>query len=129
MARCPDGGGRTVNLTDRPLSELYRDDQRRLHAREVDVIIARHRMNIEAHRLLAETKPFRKDLQMTRREELMRNMHEATTNLTNARQSLEDAKFLARNGMANNLTFCTHVEASAFHNWLKAGDALKNFRG
>jgi hypothetical protein len=59
----------------------------------------------------------------------MRNMHEATARLATARQSLDDAKFLARNGMANDLAFCTHVEASAFHNWLRAGDALKNYRG
>jgi hypothetical protein len=59
----------------------------------------------------------------------MRNAQEATARLATARQALEDAKFLARNGMADNLAFCTHVEASAFHNWLKAGDALKNYRG
>jgi hypothetical protein len=59
----------------------------------------------------------------------MRAAQEATANLANARQSLEDAKFLARNGMANNLTFATHVEHVAFHNWLRAGDALKNYRG
>jgi hypothetical protein len=58
----------------------------------------------------------------------MRNAQEATARLATARQSLEDAKFLARNGMANNLTFCTHVEASAFHNWLRAGEALSRVR-
>jgi hypothetical protein len=58
----------------------------------------------------------------------MRTMHEATANLANARQSLEDAKFLARNGMAHNLAFCTHVEHVAFHNWLRAGEALSRVR-
>jgi hypothetical protein len=59
----------------------------------------------------------------------MRNAQDATTNLANARQSLEDAKFLARNGMANNLAFATHVEHVAFHNWLRAGAAFQNYRG
>jgi hypothetical protein len=36
-----------------PLSRLWTEDQRRLHAREVD-LIARHRMVFEAHRLAAE---------------------------------------------------------------------------
>jgi hypothetical protein len=39
---------------ERPLSELYSETQRRLRAREVDLILARHRMNFESHRLLAE---------------------------------------------------------------------------
>jgi hypothetical protein len=42
----------TIDL--RPLSELYREEIRRLRAREVDAIIARHRMNFESNRLLAE---------------------------------------------------------------------------
>jgi hypothetical protein len=65
---------------------------------------------------------------VTRREELMRNAQEATARLAIARQSLEDAKFLARNGMTNNLAFCTHVEASAFHNWLQISEALSRVR-
>jgi predicted aminopeptidase len=59
----------------------------------------------------------------------MRNAQDATANLTNARQCLEDAKFLARNGMANNLAFATHVEHVAFHNWLRAGEAFQSYRG
>jgi hypothetical protein len=75
-----------MNLTDlRPLSELYREDQRRLHASEVDVIIARDRMNIEAQRLGLVLASIPKDLRMTRREELMRNAHEATARLATAR--------------------------------------------
>jgi hypothetical protein len=44
-----------MNLTDlRPLSELYREDQRRLRAREVDVIIPCHRIFHSLHRLANE---------------------------------------------------------------------------
>jgi hypothetical protein len=39
---------------ERPLSELWTEDQRRLRARELNVILARHRMNYDAHRLLTE---------------------------------------------------------------------------
>jgi hypothetical protein len=49
-------------------------------------------------------------------------LRNATARLANARQSLEDAKFLARNGMANNLAFATHVEHVAFHDWLRVGE-------
>lgn len=44
----------------------------------------------------------------------------ATAALVTARRSLADAKFLARNGMANNLTFATSVEITAYHRWLRA---------
>ena len=44
----------------------------------------------------------------------------ASAALVTARQSLADAKFLARNGMANNLTFATSVEITAYHRWLRA---------
>jgi hypothetical protein len=63
-----------------------------------------------------------------RKQALFREFQAATARLASARQSLEDAKFLARNGMANNLTFATHVESSAFTCWLKAGDAFTNAR-
>jgi hypothetical protein len=43
-----------MNLNLRPLSELYREDQRRLNAREVDAIVTLHRASFEAHLLLAE---------------------------------------------------------------------------
>lgn len=39
---------------ERPLSEFWTEHQRRLHAREVDHIIARHRMICEQARLAAE---------------------------------------------------------------------------
>lgn len=37
-----------------PLSKLWTEHQRRLHAREVDLIIARHRFAFEQARLAAE---------------------------------------------------------------------------
>jgi hypothetical protein len=40
---------------ERPLSDFWTEHQRRLHAREVDLIIARHRMVFEQARLAAET--------------------------------------------------------------------------
>jgi hypothetical protein len=61
---------------------------------------------------------------VTTRSKLICEAQEATANLAAARQSLEDAKFLARNGMANNLAFATHVEHVAFHNWLRASAKL-----
>lgn len=39
---------------ERPLSEPWTEAQRRLHAREVDLIIARHRVVFEQARLAAE---------------------------------------------------------------------------
>jgi hypothetical protein len=42
----------TIDL--RPLSELYREEIRRLRPREVDAIIARHRLSYSIHRLTAE---------------------------------------------------------------------------
>lgn len=39
---------------DRPLSALWAEDQRRLHARELNAIIALHRANYQARRLAVE---------------------------------------------------------------------------
>lgn len=57
---------------------------------------------------------------------LLENLKSATADLAIARQSLEDAKFCARNSMDNNLTFATSVEHTAYHAWLRAGAALHN---
>jgi hypothetical protein len=46
--------------TDRSLSELYTADVTRLRRAEINAIIARHCVNVETHRLAAETKPSRK---------------------------------------------------------------------
>jgi hypothetical protein len=63
-----------------------------------------------------------------RQQSLLTELHAATARLTSARQALEDARYLARNGMANNLTFATHVEHVAYHNWLRTGEAFVNAR-
>lgn len=39
-----------------PLSKVWTEQQRRLHAREVDLIIARHRVVLEQTRLAGEVK-------------------------------------------------------------------------
>jgi hypothetical protein len=62
---------------------------------------------------------------MTRREELMRTVQATTARLATARQGLEDAKFLARNGMASDVGFATYVESGAFSNWLRASEAFQ----
>jgi hypothetical protein len=49
-----------MNLTiERPLSELYTADITRLRHAELNAIIALHRVNFEAHRLLAEAEKHR----------------------------------------------------------------------
>jgi hypothetical protein len=59
---------------------------------------------------------------------LLENLKSATAHLATARQSLEDAKFCARNNMDNNLVFATSVEHTAYHAWLRAGAALNAAR-
>jgi hypothetical protein len=68
---------------------------------------------------------------VTRREELMRNVQVATTRLAAARQSLEDARFLARNCMAGDgpVVIALHVERGAFNHWLKVSEAFQACRG
>lgn len=58
------------------------------------------------------------------RARLLEDLKSATTELAAARQSLEDAKFFARAGMANNLMFAVHVENTTYHRWLRASAAL-----
>lgn len=62
------------------------------------------------------------------RARFLEDLKSATTDLTAARQSLEDSRFLARNGMANNLTFATTVEHTTYHRWLRASAALVGAR-
>jgi hypothetical protein len=45
-----------MSLTnERPLSDFWTEEQRRLHAREVDLIIARHRLLYVASKLTDES--------------------------------------------------------------------------
>lgn len=66
----------------------------------------------------------------TRREALFREVATTTARLAAARQSLEDAKFLSRACMAGDgpVVFALHVEAGAFHAWLKASEAFQACR-
>jgi hypothetical protein len=66
----------------------------------------------------------------TRKETLFREVATTTARLASARQSLEDARFLARNCMAGDgpIVFALHVERGAFHAWLKASEAFQACR-
>lgn len=62
------------------------------------------------------------------RARLLEDLKSATTDLATARRSLQDEQFCARNGMANNLTFATHVEHTTYHRWLRVSAALVGAR-
>jgi hypothetical protein len=66
----------------------------------------------------------------TRKQALFREVATTTARLASARQSLEDAKFLARNCMTGDgpIVFALHAEAGAFHAWLKASEAFQAYR-
>jgi hypothetical protein len=66
----------------------------------------------------------------TRRQILFRDVATTTARLASARQSLEDARFLVRNGMGDDggIAFALHVEAGAFRAWLKASEAFQACR-
>lgn len=61
---------------------------------------------------------------------LFQSVATTTARLASARQSLEDARLLARTCMAGDgpVVFALHVEAGAFHAWLKASDAFQACR-
>ena len=62
------------------------------------------------------------------RARIIEDLKAATADLATAQKSLEGAKFLARNGMTNNLAFATSVEHTAYHRWLRASAALNAAR-
>ena len=66
----------------------------------------------------------------TRKKALFSEVATTTARLAAARQSLEDAKFLSRTCMAGDgpVVFALHVEAGAFHAWLKASEAFQACR-
>ena len=59
---------------------------------------------------------------------LFQSVATTTARLASARQSLEDARNLARAGFASDVVFALHVEAGAFHAWLKASEAFQACR-
>jgi hypothetical protein len=60
---------------------------------------------------------------------LLRDVESASARLAAARQSLEDAKYLARAGMASDVVFATHVVAGATNEWNRASAAFLSFKG
>lgn len=62
------------------------------------------------------------------RPRLLEDLKSATADLAHARQSLEDAKFMTRNCMANDIAFATHVEHTVYHRWLRASAAINSVR-
>jgi predicted aminopeptidase len=66
---------------------------------------------------------------MMSRARLLEDLQKANDAYAMAKRSLADAKFLARNGMANNVTFAAHVEHVAFHRWMRAHAAVSALKG
>jgi hypothetical protein len=66
----------------------------------------------------------------TRKQALFREVATTTARLASARQSLEDARLLSRTCMTGDgpIVFALHVEAGAFHAWLKASEAFQACR-
>jgi hypothetical protein len=65
----------------------------------------------------------------TRKLALLREVESASFQLESSRQGLEDAKFLARNGMASDPVFAAHVLAGAVNNRNRACAAYLSFKG
>lgn len=123
-----------MNLTiERPLSlsEQYSADVARLRRTERDAILARHRVVFQTHRLAEESRTAQLHEGIfdmtTRKKALFSEVATATARLAAARQSLEDAKFLARTCMAGDgpIVFALHVERGAFGHWLKVSEAFQ----
>lgn len=59
----------------------------------------------------------------------LRGVESASARLATAKQSLEDAKYLARAGFADNRVFATHIVAGAANEWNRACAAFLSFKG
>jgi hypothetical protein len=64
----------------------------------------------------------------TRKQALLREVESASFRLASARQGLEDAKFLARHGMASDPVFAAHAVAGATDEWNRASAAFLSYR-
>ena len=64
----------------------------------------------------------------TRKQALLRNLESASSRLATAKQSLEDAKYLARAGMARDTAFVTYIVTGAESEWDRACAAYMNFK-
>ena len=66
---------------------------------------------------------------MTRKVFILRDLESASSRLATAKQSLEDAKYLVRAGIASDTVFATHVVAGAVNEWNRACAAYLSFKG
>lgn len=66
---------------------------------------------------------------MTRKESILRDLESASARLATAKQSLEDAKYLARAGMASDIAFATFAVTGAESEWSRACAAYLSFKG
>jgi hypothetical protein len=65
----------------------------------------------------------------SRKQALLRDVESASARLATAKQSLEDAKFLARNCMGGDIDLATYVLAGAVNEWNRASTAYLSFKG
>ncbi|MBR0946861.1 hypothetical protein [Bradyrhizobium liaoningense] len=66
---------------------------------------------------------------MTRREELMRAVQDATATYATAKERHTYARKMAALGMGADVSGTCNLEARAYSEWLRASDALQNYRG
>lgn len=66
---------------------------------------------------------------MTRKESILRDLENASSRLATAKQSLEDANYLARAGMASDIAFATFAVTGAENEWSRACAAYLSFKG
>ncbi|MDH2399812.1 hypothetical protein QCM77_07600 [Bradyrhizobium sp. SSUT18] len=66
---------------------------------------------------------------MTRRDELMRAVQAATATYATAKERHTHARKMAALGMGADIFGTCNLEARAFSEWLRATDALQNYRG
>jgi hypothetical protein len=66
---------------------------------------------------------------MTRREELVRAAQDATATYAAAKERHTYARKMAALGMGANVFGTYNLEARAYSEWLRATDALQNYRG
>ncbi|MET4022790.1 hypothetical protein [Bradyrhizobium sp. RT10b] len=66
---------------------------------------------------------------MTRREELMRTVHDATATYAAAKERHTYARNMAALGMGADVFGTCNLEARAYSEWLRATDALQNYQG
>lgn len=66
---------------------------------------------------------------MIRREQLMRALQDATATYAAAKERHTCARKMAALGMGADVFGTCNLEARAYSEWLRATDALQNYRG